>query len=72
MTKIGKNEYGHSIYKYTLDMEKYPNLIFNNGNDKQTKDIVLTAGNMCYYLSSDTSPYSVTSYAFKDKYIVSQ
>lgn len=72
MTKIGKNEYGHSIYKYTLDMEKYPNVIFNNGNDKQTKDIVLTAGNMCYYLSSDTSPYSVTSYAFKDKYIVSQ
>lgn len=72
MTKVGKNEYGHYIYKYTLDMEKYPNIIFNNGNDKQTKDIVLTADNMCYYLSSDTSPYAVTSYPFKDKYIVSQ
>lgn len=70
MTYIGKNEYNHKIYKYTVDTDKYPNIIFNDGSSKQTKDIVITADNICYYLSSDSSPYSVTSYPFKDSYIV--
>ena len=72
MTYIGKNDGGKSIYKYTVDMDAYPNIIFSNGSDKQTKDIALTADSICYYLSSSSSPYSVTSYTFKDKYIVSQ
>lgn len=72
MSYVGKNEYNHSIYKYTVDMEKNPNIIFNNGGSYQTKDIVLTNDSLCYYLSSSSSPYTVTSYAFKDKYIVSK
>ena len=72
MTYVGKNEYQHSIYKYTVNIEKYPNIIFNNGSSSQTKDIVLSNDNMCYYLSSDSSPYAVTAYGFKDKYIVSK
>lgn len=70
MTSIGKNEYNHKIYKYTVNVDTYPNIIFNNGSSLQTKDITIAADNMCYYLSSDSSPYSVTSYPFKDSYIV--
>lgn len=70
MTSIGKNEYNHKIYKYTVNIDTYPNIIFNNGDSLQTKDITIAADNICYYLSSDSTPYAVTPYLFKDSYIV--
>ncbi len=70
MTYIGKNEYNHKIYKSTVNIDTYPNIIFNNGDSLQTKDITIASDNICYYLSSDSSPYSVTPYLFKDSYIV--
>ncbi|MCH5299420.1 MAG: starch-binding protein [Ruminococcus sp.] len=72
MTYIGKNDSGKSIYKYTVDMDAYPNIIFSNGSSEQTVDIALTSDSICYYLTSSSSKYSVASYIFKDKYIVSQ
>ncbi|MCH5303636.1 MAG: starch-binding protein [Ruminococcus sp.] len=71
MTYIGKNEYGKSIYKYTFSKNAYSSVVFNNNSGSQTEDIVITANNMAYYLSSSSSPYSVTPYAFEESYIVS-
>lgn len=70
MSYVGKNEYGKSIYKYTMNLSKYPNVIFNDGSGNQTVDIAVVADSVCYYLSGTSSPYKVTSYAFKEKYIV--
>ena len=71
MTKLGRNEYNHYIYSYTVDTAKYQSIIFNNGTE-QTKDISLTADKVCYYPNSDSSPYTVSSYPFKDSYIIGQ
>lgn len=70
MTFIGTNEYGHKIYEYTVDMEKYPNAVFNNGDSKKTKDIVIAGNGICYYPDTTSNPCTVKSYAFKDSYIV--
>lgn len=70
MTFIGTNEYGHSIYEYTVDMEKYPNVVFNNGGADKTKDIVIAGNSVCYYPDTTSSPCTVKSYQFKESYIV--
>ncbi len=71
MTYIGKNDMGKSIYKYTVNMDIYDHIIFNNNSGSQTENIALTVDRTAYYLSSSSSPYSVSTYLFKDSYIVS-
>lgn len=52
-TYVGINSVNNkSIYSYTLDTDFYSNIIFSNGNGKQTSDIALTDGNICYYLTT--------------------
>lgn len=69
MTYVGMNEYNHSIYKYTLNMNTYESIIFNDGGSNQTKDITLSADSIAYYLDGSSSPYAVKSYVFKSSYI---
>jgi hypothetical protein len=63
-TYVGKNSNGKSIYSYKVNTELYANIVFNNNSTEQTKDIALTDNNLCYYLSSSTTPFTVASYAF--------
>lgn len=69
MTYVGRNSNGKSIYKYTVNIDKYQKIIFNSGSN-QTQDITLSDSNTCYYISGSSSPYSVGSYTFKQSYIV--
>lgn len=72
LASIGKNEYNHSIYKYTITNSKFPWVIFSNGSEStKTADIRVYDSGYAYYLSGSSSPFEVKSYLFKDKYIVS-
>lgn len=61
------NEAGNSVYKYTVDTEKYKYIIFSNGSDKQTKDLYIADNNICYSIVSGSSPYEVDFKRITDK-----
>ena len=65
MTKVGTNSMNQDIYSITVDATKYQNIIFNNGSNQQTVDTTLkTADNTGYYLTGDSTPFSVETYTY--------
>lgn len=57
--------HGKTVYKYTVNAAEYDNIIFSDGNGQQTVDIALTDNNLCYYVTSSSSKFTVDSYSVK-------
>lgn len=49
LTSTGTSEYGEKQYSITADYTLYDRIIFNDGNGKQTKDLVFSFGASGYY-----------------------
>ena len=66
MTKTDTNSMGEDIYKITVDLSKYQNIIFTNGSGEQTEDIVIVEkNNTGYYISGGSSnKYTCETYDF--------
>jgi len=66
MTKVGTNSMGEDIYKITVDISKYQNIIFTNGSGAQTEDIVIVEEDGTgYYISGGSSnKYTCESYPY--------
>ena len=66
MTKVTTNSQGEDIYKITVDLSKYQNIIFTNGSGEQTEDIVIVEkDNIGYYISGGASnKYTCEHYDF--------
>lgn len=66
MTKVSTNSMGEDIYKITVDLQQYQNIIFTNGSGEQTADIVIVEkDNTGYYISGGASnQYNCETYDF--------
>lgn len=64
MTKSTTNSYNEDVYSFTVNYEKYQNIIFNNGSGQQTSDIaIVPEDGVGYYISGGSSPnFTVETY----------
>lgn len=72
MTRVGQNEYGKTIYSYTVTDLNYKNVIFNNGEStpSQTQDLRMYRDSLSFYISDSSNPAYCKGYIFKQSYIV--